>query len=71
MALQRLSNGSPTALQRLSNGSIQRLYPTALSNGPPLQVLRLLCLQSLTGGGIKAPAFDLLRRELLQTWVSE
>ncbi|KAF0692387.1 Aste57867_16533 [Aphanomyces stellatus] len=35
---------------------------------PPLKVLRLLCLQSLTSGGIKAKSFDLLRRELIQTY---
>jgi hypothetical protein len=35
---------------------------------PLVKVLRLLCLQSLTNGGIKAKAFDHLRRELLQTW---
>jgi hypothetical protein len=35
---------------------------------PLVKVLRLLCLQSLTNGGIKAKSFDHLRRELLQTW---
>ncbi|RHY31974.1 hypothetical protein DYB32_002994 [Aphanomyces invadans] len=35
---------------------------------PLLKVLRLLCLQSLTSGGIKAKSFDLLRRELIQTY---
>ncbi len=35
---------------------------------PLLKVLRLFCLQSLTSGGIKAKAFDLLRRELIQTY---
>ncbi|ETV82675.1 hypothetical protein, variant 2 [Aphanomyces astaci] len=35
---------------------------------PLLKVLRLLCLQSLTTGGIKAKSFDLLRRELIQTY---
>ncbi|OQR90268.1 vacuolar protein sorting-associated protein 33A [Achlya hypogyna] len=32
------------------------------------QVLRLLCLQSLTSGGIKAKAYDHLRREIIQTY---
>jgi len=35
---------------------------------PPLQVLRLLCLQSLTNGGITGNKFDLLRREIIQTY---
>jgi vacuolar protein sorting-associated protein 33A len=33
---------------------------------PPLQILRLLCLQSLTNGGITSNKFDLLRREIIQ-----
>ncbi|EQC25367.1 hypothetical protein SDRG_16776 [Saprolegnia diclina VS20] len=35
---------------------------------PLLKVLRLLCLQSLTSGGIKAKAYDHLRREIIQTY---
>lgn len=36
---------------------------------PVLQVLRLLCLQSLTGGGIIGAKFDFLRREIIQVGV--
>ena len=36
---------------------------------PPMATLRLLCLQSLCGGGIKGQAkYDFLRREVLQTY---
>ena len=35
---------------------------------PPFRVLRLLCLQSLTGGGIKSSRFDSLRRDIVQTY---
>jgi len=35
---------------------------------PPYQLLRLLCLQSLTSGGIKSAKFDSLRREVVQTY---
>jgi hypothetical protein len=33
-----------------------------------LSVLRQLCLQSITSGGIKAKTFDFLRREIVQTY---
>lgn len=36
---------------------------------PPMSTLRLLCLQSVAGGGIKGQAkYDFLRREVLQTY---
>ncbi|OQS05550.1 vacuolar protein sorting-associated protein 33A [Thraustotheca clavata] len=35
---------------------------------PLLKVLRLMCLQSLTSGGIKAKSYDHLRREIIQTY---
>ncbi|KAI2496881.1 hypothetical protein MHU86_17628 [Fragilaria crotonensis] len=35
---------------------------------PPLQVLKLLALQSLAGGGIKSSKYDSLRRDLVQTY---
>lgn len=35
---------------------------------PQLQVLRLLCLQSITSGGLRSNKFDLLRREIVQTY---
>lgn len=38
------------------------------AQAPPLRVLRLLCLQSLTGGGIKSSRFDALRRDIVQTY---
>ena len=38
------------------------------SQEPPFRVLRLLCLQSLTGGGIKSSRFESLRREVIQTY---
>jgi hypothetical protein len=38
------------------------------SQYPPFRVLRLLCLQSLTGGGIKSSRYDNLRREVVQTY---
>jgi len=38
------------------------------SQYPPFRLLRLLCLQSLTGGGLKASKFDSLRREVVQTY---
>jgi len=38
------------------------------SQYPPFRLLRLLCLQSLTGGGLKAAKFDSLRREVVQTY---
>lgn len=38
------------------------------AQAPPFRVLRLLCLQSLTGGGIKSSRFDSLRRDIVQTY---
>jgi len=35
---------------------------------PPQRLLRLLCLQSLTGGGIKSSRYDSLRRDVVQTY---
>jgi len=35
---------------------------------PLYSVLKLLCLQSLTNGGIKSSKFDLLKREIVQTY---
>eukprot|EP00560_Eucampia_antarctica_P003801 CAMPEP_0197835632 /NCGR_PEP_ID=MMETSP1437-20131217/26434_1 /TAXON_ID=49252 ORGANISM="Eucampia antarctica, Strain CCMP1452" /NCGR_SAMPLE_ID=MMETSP1437 /ASSEMBLY_ACC=CAM_ASM_001096 /LENGTH=771 /DNA_ID=CAMNT_0043441225 /DNA_START=8 /DNA_END=2323 /DNA_ORIENTATION=+ len=35
---------------------------------PPYRILRLLCLQSLTSGGIKSSRYDSLRREVVQTY---
>ena len=35
---------------------------------PPMRLLRLLCLQSLTSGGLKAAKFESLRREVVQTY---
>ena len=33
-----------------------------------LRVLRLLCLQSLAAGGIRAPRYDALRRIIVQSY---
>ena len=38
------------------------------SQYPPYRVLRLLCLQSFTSGGIKASKYDFLKREVVQTY---
>ena len=38
------------------------------SQYPPFRLLRLLCLQSLTNGGIKTSRYDLLKREVVQTY---
>ena len=38
------------------------------SQYPPFRVLRLLCLQSLTSGGIKASKYEPLKREVVQTY---
>ncbi len=38
------------------------------SQYPPLRVLRLLCLQSLTSGGIKASKYEPLKREVVQAY---
>ena len=35
---------------------------------PPYHLLRLMCLQSLTGGGIKSSRYDTLRRDVVQTY---
>jgi hypothetical protein len=35
---------------------------------PPFRILRLLCLQSLCSGGIKASRYDALRRDVVQTY---
>jgi vacuolar protein sorting-associated protein 33A len=35
---------------------------------PPLRILKLLALQSLTGGGIKSAKYDSLRRDVVQTY---
>ena len=35
---------------------------------PPFRLLKLLCLQSLTSGGIKASRYDSLRRDIVQTF---
>ncbi|CAM9420822.1 unnamed protein product [Discosporangium mesarthrocarpum] len=35
---------------------------------PPLEVLRLLCLQSMTDVGIKAGKYDFFKREIVQTY---
>jgi hypothetical protein len=38
------------------------------SRYPPLRLLRLLCLQSITGGGITAGRYEYLKREIIQTY---
>jgi len=38
------------------------------SQAPVLKVLRIVCLQSLTGGGIVAAKYDALRRDIVQTY---
>ena len=38
------------------------------ADAPPYRFLRLLCLQSLTGNGIKSSKYDSLRREAVQTY---
>ena len=38
------------------------------SEYPPIRLLRLLCLQSITSGGIKAAKFDALRRDVVQSY---
>ena len=38
------------------------------SQYPPFRVLRLLCLQSLTSGGIKPSKYEPLKREVVQTY---
>jgi len=38
------------------------------SQYPPFRLLRLLCLQSLTSGGIKASKYEPLKREVVQTY---
>lgn len=38
------------------------------SQEPVLSILRQLCLQSVTSGGIKAKNYDFIRRELVQTY---
>ena len=38
------------------------------SQYPPFRLLRLLCLQSLTNGGIKTSRYDVLKREVVQTY---
>ena len=35
---------------------------------PLAKVLRLICLQSITNGGLKPKVFEFYRRELLQTY---
>mmetsp|Transcript_16768 Transcript_16768/g.50067 ORF Transcript_16768/g.50067 Transcript_16768/m.50067 type:complete len:677 (+) Transcript_16768:183-2213(+) len=35
---------------------------------PPMSLLRLLCLQSLSAGGVRGTKYNLLRREVLQTY---
>lgn len=35
---------------------------------PPFQLLKLLCLQSLTSGGIRGNKYDFLKREIVQTY---
>lgn len=35
---------------------------------PPMSLLRLLCLQSLTAGGVRGAKYDFIRREVLQTY---
>ena len=38
------------------------------SNHPPYKVLRLMCLQSLTSGGIKASRYDQLKQYIVQVY---
>ena len=35
---------------------------------PPFRILRLLCLQSICGGGIKSARYDSIRRDIIQTY---
>ena len=35
---------------------------------PPYRILKLLCLQSICGGGIKSARYDTVRRDLVQTY---
>eukprot|EP00947_MAST-08B_sp_MAST-8B-sp1_P000483 g483.t1 len=54
-----------------ASANIDYIEERVARQDPLLQVLRLLCLQSLTGGGLKAKQFDQLRREVLQTYGCE
>ena len=47
---------------------LDQLEELLASQYPPLKWLRLLCLQSLCQGGIKAARYDALRRDLVQTY---
>jgi len=49
-------------------GGVEVVEDMIAMQAPVLDVLRLLCLQSLTSGGIVSAKFDLLRRELIQTY---
>ena len=35
---------------------------------PPFRLLKLLCLQSLTNGGIKSSKYDIMKRDMIQTY---
>jgi len=53
------------ALEDLSNDFIEECICKQM---PLVQVLRLLCLQSLTNGGIKQKQHEFFKREILQTY---
>ena len=51
-----------------SEAHLEALEERMAAQEPPLEVLKLLCLQSLCCGGIRSKQFDALRRDFLQTY---
>jgi hypothetical protein len=68
--------GSPTFRARWNlersiiegDAQYEQIEEMLATQEPVVQVLRVMCLQSLCNGGIKTKQFDNLRRELLQTY---
>ncbi|KAH8052875.1 hypothetical protein JL720_14809 [Aureococcus anophagefferens] len=61
--------GAGTWSGRCSRATRSTIEDRIAQQEPPMATLRLLCLQSLCGGGIKGQAkYDFLRREVLQTY---
>lgn len=54
--------------ERDGDKSIEYIEECICRADPMIKVLRLMCLQSLTNGGLKPKLFDFYRKEVLQTY---
>ena len=69
LSLEVLSHAIPVLtplIYTINVGRYDLLEDMIAKQEPALELLRLLCLQSLTSGGLRSNKFDFLRREIIQ-----